>query len=58
MDHEQRIRELCTKAVATKDSQQFEQVLAELSLALDEHADQMRKDACEVETLPSEESLP
>jgi hypothetical protein len=54
MDHQQRIRELCTKAIAITDPQQFEQVLAELSLAFHEHADQMRKN----ETVPREESLP
>ena len=63
VDLEQRIRELCTKAIRTKEPKQFDQVMAELAVALRERTAQ-RKKVCDFRTrrskrkLPSDKSLP
>ena len=58
MDLEQRIRELCSEAIAAKDPRQFEYVMAQLSLALHERTEQMRKNVSDPQTIPSDKSLP
>ena len=40
---EDRIRELCTKVVAVRGSEEFDQTITELKSALHEQAERMRK---------------
>jgi len=42
MAMEERIRELCGKAIAVDDPEELESVLAELKLALHEHTERLR----------------
>ncbi|HZR55881.1 MAG TPA: hypothetical protein VFA74_03335 [Terriglobales bacterium] len=45
---EDRIKGLCAKAVALPDSDELNQVLAELKSALSEHTERIRKMAVEI----------
>jgi uncharacterized coiled-coil protein SlyX len=45
---EDRIRELCAKAVALPESEELNEVLAELKSALSEHTERIRKMASEI----------
>ena len=42
LTHEDRIRELCSQAVAADDAQELNRILGELRLALHEHTEWLR----------------
>jgi len=55
---EDRIRELCAKAVATKDFGEFHKALEQLRAAMHEHTQRLRKSAVNAPDRPERRLVP